>query len=509
MKQLNREVTLPVKMAGAPEVRMAMAGFVAEMDAGPGLRRAAGLRAIVDANARMWMAGMLALADLLGLTAAMVLAIVLRGLPELLASTAYHAVFVLLAAMVFITFYRRGLYPAVGMNPVVELQEIVSSTTFSFFILIGITFLLKNSDVYSRLIFLFTWGLSLVLIPLGRFAMRRLLIRAGLWGEPVIIIGDADRALPLAEYFKRYQQFGVRPAAVLHGGAASDDDIRTHDRMPVDDLREYAQRLSIKTALLAINDLNSFDSLVERYRFVFGRVILVKYQHGKFALHHLQSLDFSDVLGLQVKNNLLSPSSQVVKRVTDVLVSILGLLALTPFLLFVAAAIQIDAPGRVFYRQKRLGRNGKEFVLLKFRTMHLDADDVLKRELEKDPDLKQEWDEYQKLRRDPRITRVGAWLRKFSLDELPQLWNVLLGDMSLVGPRPILVDQREKYGRSFKEYVQVSPGMTGLWQVSGRNSTTFARRAELDDEYIQRWSLWLDIYILLKTFMVIFGRGAF
>jgi undecaprenyl-phosphate galactose phosphotransferase len=209
-----------------------------------------------------------------------------------------------------------------------------------------------------------------------------------------------------------------------------------------------------------------------------------------------------------VKNNLLDPWPQVLKRLIDILGASLGLLFLTPLLGLIAICIKIDSPGRVFYRQMRLGRNGQTFKLLKFRTMHIGAAQILEDALARDPALKMEWDSYQKLKNDPRITGLGKFLRKFSLDELPQLWNIAKGDMSLVGPRPMLPDQREMYGDAFENYVQVTPGMTGLWQVSGRNQTTFARRAELDDEYIQRWSMWLDIYILFKTIKVVFWQNG-
>ena len=142
--------------------------------------------------------------------------------------------------------------------------------------------------------------------------------------------------------------------------------------------------------------------------------------------------------------------------------------------------------------------------------MHQGADRILKEALARDPNLKEEWDSYQKLKNDPRITRVGKFLRRFSLDELPQLWNIARAEMSLVGPRPMLPPQRDLYGEAFGNYVRVTPGMTGLWQVSGRNHTTFTRRAELDNEYIQRWSVWLDIFILVKTIKVVFWqKGAY
>lgn len=136
--------------------------------------------------------------------------------------------------------------------------------------------------------------------------------------------------------------------------------------------------------------------------------------------------------------------------------------------------------------------------------MHYNVGQIFIEALENDTNLKDEWNVYQKLKDDPRVTRVSRFLRKFSIDELPQLWNVLLGEMSLVGPRPFMTEQRALYGESIKYYIRVLPGMTGFWQVSGRNETTFARRAGLDREYIQRWSIWLDIYIIFKTFKIVF-----
>ncbi len=198
------------------------------------------------------------------------------------------------------------------------------------------------------------------------------------------------------------------------------------------------------------------------------------------------------------------------KRFIDIALSALGLIFLLPFFGLMAFLIALDSRGGVFYHQPRLGRNGETFEVIKFRTMYGNADGILERELRLDPELKEEWSCYQKLKKDPRITRLGLLLRRFSLDELPQLWNVLKGEMSLVGPRPMMIHQRKLYGEAYEEYIRVLPGITGLWQVSGRNDTTFARRAELDREYIQGWSIGLDIYILLKTVEIIVWReGAY
>ncbi|MCE1254154.1 MAG: sugar transferase, partial [Anaerolineae bacterium] len=148
--------------------------------------------------------------------------------------------------------------------------------------------------------------------------------------------------------------------------------------------------------------------------------------------------------------------------------------------------------------------------MLKFRTMYQNGDEILKKEMSENPVSQQEWDQFQKLKNDPRITRMGKFLRAYSLDELPQLWNVFRGEMSLVGPRPIMVEQQQKYGCHLRDYICVLPGLTGLWQISGRNQTSFSRRVQLDYEYIQEWSLWLDIYIILKTIRVVLSKeGAY
>jgi Undecaprenyl-phosphate galactose phosphotransferase WbaP len=336
-----------------------------------------------------------------------------------------------------------------------------------------------------------------------------MLIRLKLWGERVVIVGAYRHSLALANYFRENAQFGIRPMAVFPEDFPGPNLNPGYINM-LSRVSEFAQRLSLKTILVVVEDLDGLDHVVDRYRFNFQRVILVKHKQGKFGLNSLAAMDFADVLGLQVKNNLLSFSSQLIKRGIDLLGSIFGLIFLLPFLFVIALSILVTSPGRIFYRQKRLGRSGREFVLLKFRTMHLNADQVLKTEFKRNAKMKLEWERYQKLKNDPRITGIGRLLRKISLDELPQLWNVIKGDMSLVGPRPIMVNQRETYGQKIKEYVQVRPGITGLWQVSGRNQTSFVRRTELDDEYIQRWSIWLDVYILLKTVQVVFfRRGAY
>lgn len=463
-----------------------------------------GLAAIFESNSRLWMVGFLSASDLFGLFVSILIACQIRQLPGELVESAYIKIFSLLAVTLVILFIRNGLYPGIGMHSVEEFKQIVFGTNFAYMVMLGITFILKTTSIYSRLALLISWFLSLLFIPLSRYILRQWMIRLGLWGEPTAIIGNSHNVPQVVEHFRSNPHLGLRPVAIMQDDQFTCCTNGTHGTEAACTIKYHAHGLSLQTALILITDLNDIDQLVERYRTIFHRVILVKDKNGRYGLNNLEALDFSHILGLQVKNNLLDPLPQALKRLIDIVGSFLGLLVLAPLMALVAVGIYIDSPGRIFYRQMRMGRNGRTFKLLKFRTMHIGAGQILADALVRDPALKMEWDQYQKLKNDPRITRLGKFLRKFSLDELPQLWNIARGEMSLVGPRPILPDQRDLYGNAFESYVQVTPGMTGLWQVSGRNQTTFARRAELDHEYIQSWSFWLDIFILFKTIKVVF-----
>jgi Undecaprenyl-phosphate galactose phosphotransferase WbaP len=205
-----------------------------------------------------------------------------------------------------------------------------------------------------------------------------------------------------------------------------------------------------------------------------------------------------------------SRSPQVTKRAADLVLALAGGVLLLPVFAAIAALVRLTSPGPALFGHRRIGRDGQQFLAWKFRTMVPDGDELLRARLRDDPALWSEWEGCRKLRRDPRVTWLGEFLRRSSLDELPQLWNVIRGEMSLVGPRPIVEVEAERYGPRFDLYQQVRPGLTGLWQVSGRNNTTYAQRVEFDEYYVRHWSLWLDVCILSKTVKVVLtGEGAY
>jgi Undecaprenyl-phosphate galactose phosphotransferase WbaP len=210
-------------------------------------------------------------------------------------------------------------------------------------------------------------------------------------------------------------------------------------------------------------------------------------------------------LGIDVQRQLLLRWPRVTKRLLDVTLTGTALLILSPLLALIALLIKLDSRGPVFYSQKRLGQDGVRFLARKFRTMHGDGEQRLAEVLARDAGLRAEFRQFHKLTHDPRVTRVGALLRKYSLDELPQLWNVLVGDMSLVGPRPYLEREIAEMGGRELIVLRVKPGITGYWQVTERNASTFEYRVKLDVEYVRSWSPWLDLYVIARTFPVVLG----
>jgi len=235
---------------------------------------------------------------------------------------------------------------------------------------------------------------------------------------------------------------------------------------------------------------------------------------GKAGFDHYSDPVEHGYAGRRAARDYELPSSllryRVVKRVLDIVTVILALPVLLPALAIVGAFVRLTSPGPIFFSHRRICRDGAFFSMWKFRTMCVNSSDVLEQHLAKNPKARAEWTKTHKLRVDPRITPVGLFLRRYSLDELPQVWNVLRGQMSLVGPRPIVAAEVEKYANRFEYYCRVKPGVTGLWQVSGRSKLSYDARVKLDCDYVTHWSLLKDIRILFGTFRSVVNRdGAY
>jgi Undecaprenyl-phosphate galactose phosphotransferase WbaP len=345
---------------------------------------------------------------------------------------------------------------------------------------------------------------GLLILPIAGTLFNRLakhiLQRAGVWGLPIIVIGDgpsaaeAEAALT-SDHLLGYRFLGrVHPDEALSGTSSP----RLWPLMN----RHGASRL-----LVALDDDGDLQrrviecALRERVPFA-----LVPQPHALPAFAFAATRGFGqDPMVLSYRDGLSRPASRIVKAAIDVTVASLMLILSSWLFLVLAVVSRLDG-GPMMFAHRRVGAGGRSFHCLKFRTMVVDADRVLDEALARDPTLAAEWADSRKLVNDPRVTRVGRFLRKTSLDELPQLINILRLEMSLVGPRPIVDSEVPLYGEAIAQYYATRPGLTGLWQVSGRSNTSYARRVQLDVWYVNNWSIWNDIAVLLKTVPAVLGR---
>ena len=428
---------------------------------------------------------------------------------------AYHPVLYLrlwpLLGLFIAAYACMRLYPNLPLSPAGELRRLTIVTTLIYLGLGTLTFLTQEGITYSRGVLLIAWALSLVLVPGGRAMARMLLSPRAWWGYPVVVLGAGKTAEKVIRMLHRQPEIGLKPVAVLDDGHGVRGEL---DGVPVvgslDRIEELGRR-GVPYALLAQADIDAdrLDLLMDRFGRAFHHLAVIP-PLSRFSSLWVAPVDFGGILGLEVRHRLLDGGRMGLKRLLDIGLIWLFAPLLFPLIGLIALAIRIDSKGPVFYAQRRLGEDGRPFVVWKFRTMHRSAAKILRRYLRQHPELRDEWLHTQKLRDDPRVTRVGRLLRKTSLDELPQVWNVLKGQMSLVGPRPIVDDEVPRYGREFTLYKQCKPGITGLWQVSGRNNLSYAERVALDVYYVRNWSVWLDLHVLARTVLAVLRcRGAY
>ncbi len=415
---------------------------------------------------------------------------------------------------VWIVFEKTGLYEGAAIHagaslgPTEELRRLFYATT-AIFITIGFAnYCYRPNDyLFSRAVFIGTWLSCLVCIPLNRLLFRKLCIRLGCHGVPAVIIGGGELAKTLFKNMRDHPEYGLNPIGYFTDGSDYPMPKEAPCLGTIEELPGNASKLAAKYAILAM-DGHIDCTLIKRYGTLFPHLLFVP----ESLLHTSSGIipkDISGTLGLEIRHNLQIPHIHFLKRSLDYLLTIALLPASLPVMALIALAVKLDSPGPVFFSHQRIGKKRRPITIYKFRTMTEHAADELPQLLADSAERKQEWDTYGKLEHDPRITKVGRWLRKTSLDELPQLLNVLQGRLALVGPRPIVTAELEVYGDEQDLFDRVMPGLTGLWQVSGRNHLNYADRVRLDNYYANNWSVWLDLYILAKTvYAVLFRHGA-
>ncbi len=417
----------------------------------------------------------------------------------------YTSIILPITIVFIMVYFLMGLYPGLGIGPVEELRRL---TIGSFFIALGLgalSFYIGNVVEWSRAILGLTWLFITISIPLSRKIFRRLAVRWNVWGMPVAVIGDRENAIAIYQKLKKHPLSGFWPVICV--------GVDTIQQILSEATSNSSQSLfkGIDIAIITFGQTSLGDAkniLLSKSQ-NFQRIIIMLNEQRIGPLW-VTPLHLVEYLGLEVTHNLLDPLQKTAKRLFDLTLILLSTPFWIPFTLILATLIKLDSPGPVFYSQKRIGYNGKEIRIWKFRSMIYNAEQELSTFLEQQPALKEEWQQNFKLKNDPRVTRIGSLLRRTSLDEFPQIWNILRGEMSMVGPRPIVQAEIPLYGKEFSIYQKVLPGLTGMWQISGRNDIAYRDRVNLDVYYVQNWSVWLDIHILIHTVLtVIEGRGAY
>ena len=393
-----------------------------------------------------------------------------------------------------------------------ELKEILRTLVIFFVIELAI---IAFSKLYvSRTLWMLTWFWAVFLVPLVRVSLKNLLLKLNLYQKDTIIIGsgrnakDVYRALADESYLGFSLCYFVLSDTIPEDGMG---EIKVIDAKNKDIISLL--QLDTKTVqfILALDDEILLDSWLRYLALNKCRSVSVIPNIRGIPLYgtDMSFLFSHEMLLLRVNNNLAKRSSRILKRTMDIVGSLAIITLLSPVLLYLYFSVKKDG-GNAIYGHPRIGRNGKTFKCLKFRSMVMNSKEVLDELLRTDPEARAEWEKDFKLKNDPRITKIGAFIRKTSLDELPQLFNVLKGEMSLVGPRPIVAEELDRYQDDVEYYLMAKPGMTGLWQVSGRNDVDYSTRVYFDSWYVKNWSLWNDIAILFKTVNVVLKRdGAY
>lgn len=419
---------------------------------------------------------------------------------------------------ILIVFAFVGLYPGIMSSPTEDVKKFFLCCFCSFIgIIITVVFINNNSETFSNLLIkdsrniaisfalLITIPISTILLPGLREVAKHVFANKKWWGVPTVFYCSNETAYYIVDKMMRNKSLGYHPAVIINTSASENS---SYNGIPVynenSDIINIILQHNIKQAVIC-DYKGDMNHIMVSYRYTISVAI-----HQEYFTSTQQIKDISGIIGFASIHNLTFKRSLLFKRLLDIVLILLASPFWIPVFLILCVLTKVTSKGPIFYGHKRVGKNGKVIKCLKFRSMCINSQEILEQILATDPVRRAEWEKDRKFLDDPRVTKFGKFLRKTSLDELPQLLNILIGDMSLIGPRPVTEPELVKYG-DYKDYVlSVSPGLSGLWQVSGRSDTGYEERISFDTFYIQNWSIWLDIWILIKTVWVVLkGKGAY
>ncbi|EKH6432572.1 TPA: undecaprenyl-phosphate galactose phosphotransferase WbaP [Klebsiella oxytoca] len=401
-------------------------------------------------------------------------------------------------------FYRKTFW--------FELKEILR--TLVIFAIFEIAVMAFATWSFSRSLFILTWLLILILLPALRMSTKIILNKMGLWQRDTWIIGSGPNAQEAYKAISSEKNLGLNIVGFVNSDGGIQANHYINDVQVIENKSEWLSTIDSRTQFIVAVESHQSEVrntwlrnfMIRGYRYV----SVIPTLRGMPLDSTDMSFIFShEVMIFRVQQNLAKWSSRILKRIFDIIGSLAIIITLSPVLYYISCKVKKDG-GPAIYGHERIGKGGKSFKCLKFRSMVINSKEVLDKLLDTDEDARKEWEATFKLKDDPRITKIGRFLRRTSLDELPQLFNVLKGEMSLVGPRPIITAELERYNEEVDYYLLSKPGMTGLWQVSGRSDVDYETRVYLDAWYVKNWSMWNDVAILFKTISVVLKKdGAY
>lgn len=421
--------------------------------------------------------------------------------------------------LIILVFAAVGLYPGIMIPPTEEVKKFCGCTFFALTAMsIGIIIAdINDYDMISKIIikdskdkaiilsFALTFPIATVLLPGFRELAKAFFARFKWWGVPAVIYSSNHSADFIIDKLIKNPYLGYHPAVIVDSEAKDFGEYRGIPLIPLSkELLKQIRAHNVKTAVIC--DYNGdMKKIMSSYRYT----ITVSKQQTTFTSTQ-QLKEIAGIIAFASVHNLTFRLNKLLKRLLDLFV-ILSLCPIwIPVFILCAILTKLTSKGPIFYGHKRVGKNGKTIKCWKFRSMVVNSQEILEKLLAENEEMRRQWEKDRKLEHDPRITGFGKILRKTSMDELPQLINILLGEMSLVGPRPVTEPELEKYGDYSSYVLSVKPGLSGMWQISGRSDTGYEERISYDTYYIQNWSIWLDIWILIKSvWVVLLGKGAY
>ena len=403
------------------------------------------------------------------------------------------------------------MYPAAPLSPVEEMRRLfLSSLIVHLAVVAFLVMLFQTTRGYSRVVIASAGVLTSLLSQSFRNWMRYALFKLNAGQIPVLLAGAGEAGRRLAVILKTDPYTGFKIVGYFNGVREVNPELDSKEIPCLGSFKDIvpeAKRLDVKI-LIACQDERLFRCQMKEFSAWFTYIEFLP-TASAFPVFGSKAVVFDGLGGLEMVNQARKRALRFQKWLLDKTLALIAFVVALPFFIVLPVLIKLTSRGTVFYRQERLGRYGKPFRVWKFRSMYADADARLKRLCEENPELAAEWERNYKLSNDPRVTPFGRFLRRTSLDELPQLINVLCGEMALIGPRPIVAGEVKYYGTSYETFASVRPGVTGLWQISGRSDTDYDRRVALDTYYVLNWSPWMDLWILLRTVLaVVLMRGA-